>query len=164
MSCYLLPSEHLSYLVDLGAHFGVEGIVCGGEYRPICHHDPVDVAFIFDELAAANRASAGSEPFVDEFPVRPIAYLELVELGEVVQALQWVRCYRYQSCDSPNWTTTFAYHYTYRLQSELIARIIARFETQWDFPAQRSLKPPDAYEVEGFKDIELDRYLARVIS
>jgi hypothetical protein len=69
-----------------------------------------------------------------EFPVRPIEHLPLVELIDIVQALQWVRCYRYQSCEAPNWTTTFAYHYTHRLQSELISKIVAHFETQWDFP------------------------------
>jgi hypothetical protein len=134
MSCYILPSEHLSYLIDLGAHLGVEGIVCAGSYRPICHQDPVDVVFIFDELAATNCSSAGHDPTDREFSVRPIRDLLLVELYDIVQALQWVRCYRYQSCETPNWITTFAYHYTHRLQSELVSRIIAHFETQWDYP------------------------------
>jgi hypothetical protein len=143
MSCYILPSDHLSYLVDLGARLGVEGIVYAGSYRPICHQDPVDVVFIFDELAATNWASAGHAPadsFVREFPDRPIDHLALVDLIDIVQALQWVRCYRYQSCETTNWTTTFAYHYTRRLQSELISRIIAHFETQWDFPCPRLTK------------------------
>jgi hypothetical protein len=134
MSCYLLPSEHLSYLIDLGAHLGVEGIVCAATYRPICHQDPVDVRFIFDELAATNCTSAGLDPADGGFPVRPIDHLALVDVIDIVQALQWVRCYRYQSCETANWTTTFAYHYTRRLQSELVSRIIAHFETQWDFP------------------------------
>jgi hypothetical protein len=134
MSCYRLPSEHLSHLIDLGAHLGVEGVICAGSYRPICHQDPVDVRFIFDELAATNCTSAGLDPADREFPVPPIRDLLLVELNDIVQALQWVRCYRYQSCEAPNWTTTFAHQYTRRLQSELISRIIARFETQWDYP------------------------------
>jgi hypothetical protein len=134
MSCYRLPSEHLKYLIDLGAHLGVEGIVCAGSYRPICHQDPVDVVFIFDELAATNNTSVGLDPADREFPVRPIRDLLLGGLSDIVQALQWVRCYRYQSCETANWTTTFAYHYTHRLQSELISRIIAHFETQWDYP------------------------------
>ena len=134
MSCYLLPSDHLSFLVDLGAHLGIEGVVCAGSYRPICHRDPFDVAFIFDELASANWASVGNDPPRPDFPARPIQHLPLAQLIDVVQALQWVRCYRYQSSEAPNWTTTFAYHYTHRLQSELISKIIAHFETQWDYP------------------------------
>jgi hypothetical protein len=137
MSCYLLPSEHLSFLVDLGAHLGVEGALSCGAYRPLCHEDPDDVVFIFEELAAANWASVGHDPHGADFPVRPIEHLSLIELVDLVQALQWVRCYRYQSCEAPNWTTTFAYHYTKRLQNEPIAKIIARFKTQWDYPCAR---------------------------
>ena len=58
-------------------------------------------------------------------------------LAQFAQALQWVRCYQYQSCDDPNWNTTFAYHYTQRLIAELQSKIIACFATTWTYDGPR---------------------------
>jgi hypothetical protein len=51
----------------------------------------------------------------------------------MAQALQQVRCYQYQSCDCPNWMSTFAYNYSQRLTAELVSKIISRFVTTWDY-------------------------------
>ena len=49
--------------------------------------------------------------------------------AQFAQAMQWVRCYQHQSCDDPNWKTTFAYHYTQRLRIELESKVIGCFAT-----------------------------------
>ena len=57
--------------------------------------------------------------------------------ADLVQVLQWIRCYEYQSCDDPNWNSTFAYHYTQRLIDELVAKVIACFATTWTYDGPR---------------------------
>ena len=68
---------------------------------------------------------------VTEVPEIRLPQVTFNNLAQFAQALQWVRCYQYQSCDDPNWTTTFAYNYTQRLITELQSKIIACFATSW---------------------------------
>jgi hypothetical protein len=133
MSCYILPNDHIAYLVNLGAHLEIGGVVYDGRYKPLSFALAADRAFVTAELMATNRASAGYQPLAAGVCLATSCAVRLVELVDLVQALQWVRCYRYQSCEAPDWNTTFAYQYTNRLQTELVSRIIARFDTSWEY-------------------------------
>lgn len=56
-----------------------------------------------------------------------------MQIEHGIQAIQWVACYNYQSCEDPGWPTTFAFHYCERLRNELDRKLVACFTTSWDY-------------------------------
>ena len=142
MSSFILPNDHIAYLVNLGYQLDIRGVTIGDSYQSLALYDEHDRRYVTAELLAANRTSVATryrEPVDPAADVPSVANQKVVfkNLAQFAQALQWVRCYQYQSCDDPNWTTTFAYHYTERLRSELEAKVIECFATSWvyDGPA-----------------------------
>ena len=95
-------------------------------------------AYVTAELIAANRTSVASRYNEQVVPVTDIPTIAnpkvaFKNLAQFAQALQWVRCYQYQSCEDPNWNTTFAYYYTQRLIAELQAKVSECFATSWTY-------------------------------
>lgn len=85
-----------------------------------------------------NRTSVGFRYGEAVVPVigRPTFRLSTLRpdnLAQLAQALQWVRCYQYQSCEGRSWSSTFAYYYTERLRHEIDSKIISCFSTAWDY-------------------------------
>ena len=142
MSCFILSNDHIGYLVNLGHQLDIRGVVIGDTYQSLALYDEGDRRYVTSELLAANRTSVATrynEPVdpVTDVPTIGNPTMRLVNLAQFAQALQWVRCYQYQSCDDPNWNTTFAYHYTERLIDELVAKVIACFATTWTYDGPR---------------------------
>ena len=142
MSSFILPTDHIGYLVNLGYQLDIRGVTIGDGYQSLALYDEYDRRYVTAELMAANRTSVASrysEPVdpVGEVPTVANPKVAFKNLAQFAQALQWLRCYQYQSCDDPNWKTTFAYHYTERLRSELESKVIECFATSWvyDGPA-----------------------------
>ena len=142
MSAFILPNDHIGYLLNLGYHLGIRGISIGDAYQSLALYDEHDRRYVTAELLAANRTSVATRYSEQVDPATEIPEVRLPRvtfnnLAQFAQALQWVRCYQYQSCEDPSWTTTFAYHYTQRLLAELQSKIIECFATSWvyDGPA-----------------------------
>ena len=142
MSAFILPNDHIGYLLNLGYQLDIRGISIGDTYQSLALYDEHDRRYVTAELLAANRTSVATRYSEQVDPVADIPEVRLPRvtfnnLAQFAQALQWVRCYQYQSCEDPNWTTTFAYHYTQRLLAELQSKIIECFATSWvyDGPA-----------------------------
>ena len=138
MSAYEISLDHIGFLVNLGHLLGVRGVAVNGGYQSLYLDDERDRAYVANELIAQNRTSVGfrySEVVVPVIGSRVFRFSTLrpVNLAQLAQALQWVRCYQYQSCEDPPWTSTFAYHYTERLRHELDTLIISCFATSWDY-------------------------------
>jgi hypothetical protein len=138
MSSFILPLDHIGYLVNLGYQLEIRSV-----YDEHCNlaqrlnlAGSNDRRFVTGELLAANIASIlarnGSQHReVSDVPKIAFPELPFTDLNQFVQALQWIRCYQYQSCNAPNWTTTFAYQYTQGLRTELETKIIGCFATSW---------------------------------
>ena len=142
MSSFVLSTDHVGYLVNLGYQLDIRGVTIGDSYQSLALYDEHDRRYVTAELMAANRTSVASrynEPVdpVGEVPAVANPKVAFKNLAQFAQAMQWVRCYQYQSCDDPNWKTTFAYHYTERLRIELESKVIGCFATSWvyDGPA-----------------------------
>ena len=142
MSAFILPTDHIGYLLNLGYQLNIRGISIGDTYQSLAIYDEHDRRYVTAELLAANRTSVATRYSEQVDPATDIPEVRLPRvtfnnLAQFAQALQWVRCYQYQSCEDPNWTTTFAYHYTQRLLTELQSKIIECFATSWvyDGPA-----------------------------
>jgi hypothetical protein len=142
VSSFIVDIDHVGYLVNLGQQLDIRGVTIGDTYQTLALYDEHDRRYVTAELIAANRTSVATrynEPVnpVGDVPEIRSPRMAFNNLAQFAQALQWVRCYQYQSCDDPNWTTTFAYHYTQRLITELQSKIIACFATSWvyDGPA-----------------------------
>ena len=142
MSCFILTNDHIGYLVNLGHQLDIRGVTIGDNYQSLALYDEHDRRYVTAELLAANRTSVATRYNEQVDPVTDVPTvgnptMPLVNLPQFAQALQWVRCYQYQSCDDPNWNTTFAYHYTQRLIAELQSKIIACFATTWTYDGPR---------------------------
>ena len=138
MSCFLLSNDHIGYLVNLGYQLDIRGVTVGDSYQSLALCDEHDRNYVTAELIAANRTSVASRYSEQVVPVTDIPTVAnpkvaFKNLAQFAQALQWVRCYQYQSCEDPNWNTTFAYYYTQRLIAELQAKVIECFATSWTY-------------------------------
>jgi hypothetical protein len=138
MSSFVLPPDHIGYLVNLGYQLDVHAVY--NEHSNVAQRlnldSETDRRFVTGELMAANHSSVYARygnrlQSVTEIPEIRFPEEALTNLAQLVQALQWIRCYQYQSYDYPEWTTTFAYNYTERLRTELESKIIGCFETRW---------------------------------
>ena len=136
MSCFLLSYDHIGFLLNLGVQLDLRGVTVNDSYQSLALDDDYDRRYVTTELIVANRASFAARYNDDLVPVTDVptinkTKIDLSTLTHVAQALQWVRCYQYQSCDDEHWETTFAYFYTHRLKSELVSKMIGFFQTAW---------------------------------
>jgi hypothetical protein len=138
MSCFIVSNDQIGYLVNLGYQLDIRGVTLGDTYQSLALYDEHDRRYVTAELIAANRTSVATRYRESVDPVTDVPEVSnpkvsFKNLAQFAQALRWVRCYQYQSCDDPNWTTTFAYHYTQRLTVELVSKIIECFATSWTY-------------------------------
>lgn len=137
MSCFVLPGEHIGFLVDLGMTLEITIVLTPQGYRRLDLGTDAGRFVLGAELMATNRASASArysaleEQADDAVCSGSGRKVALGELNDVVQALQWVRCYEYQSDNPPNWVEGFACSYAAALRAELESRIISFFDTTW---------------------------------
>jgi hypothetical protein len=131
MSSFLFPIDHIGYLVNLGFALDVNAVVTPARYQPLSLSDADDRRYVACELIRANRASVGAPLAASEIREFPCGAIAPALLSEFVQALQWVRCYQYQSSEAPTWIESFAHAFTERLRDELEVRIISCFRTSW---------------------------------
>jgi hypothetical protein len=82
--------------------------------------------------SVAHRYSEKA-PLISEGPSVKLTRIPLETIADLAQAIQWVRCYQYQSCEDPKWRTTFAHHYTNTLLQELVTKIIRAHITSWTY-------------------------------
>ena len=142
MSCFMVSNDHVGYLVNLGYQLDIRGVSIGDTYQSLVLFDEYDRRYVTTELLEANRTSlelrySETRNSITDVPTIAFPLMPLINLAQFAQALQWVLCYRYQSCDNPHWETTFAYYYTERLIGELQAKIIACFTTTWTYDGPR---------------------------
>ena len=139
MSAYVLSWDHIGVLVKLGQQLQLRGVQHDDRgYQTLCLSDEHDRSYVAAELMAQCRTSVAYRYREQPVPVTNVPVIRspptpLVNLAELAQALQWVFCYRYQSCEDPAWPTTFAYPYTERLRVDIETRIIKCFATTWDY-------------------------------
>jgi hypothetical protein len=139
MSAYVLSWDHIGFLVNLGQQLDLRGVHVGDiGYQSLALYDEHDRRYVAAELMAQCRTSVAHRYCEQVTPVTDVPEIHsprtpMRNLAELAQALEWVRCYQYQSCEDPGWRTTFAYHYTERLRTGLETRIIACFATTWNY-------------------------------
>jgi hypothetical protein len=136
MSCFLLPIDHIHCLVDLGSALEINTVY--NEHNNMSHrldYSTEDCQFIAQHPTETNKASVEARYHRDFSPAtlyqRHPKQIPVTTVPELAQAIQWVRCYRYQACEALDWNATFANHYTQRLHEELVSRIVAKTQTSW---------------------------------
>ena len=140
MSAYVLSWDHIGFLVKLGQQLEIRGVQVGTlGYQSLALYDEHDrSSYVAAELMAQCRTSVAYRYREHVIPITDVPEIRspqcpMRNLAEFAQALQWVACYRYQSCEDPGWPKTFAWAYTERVRNELIAKVIACFATTWDY-------------------------------
>ncbi len=84
-----------------------------------------------NRASVAYRYRETVSPLDDVPKIRGAVPLDTVR--DVVGALNWVRCYEYQSCESPDWTATFAHHFCEALRRALVGRLVTLHRAPWDY-------------------------------
>ena len=85
--------------MNLGHVLAVRGIAMSGNYQRLNLDDEHDRAYVANELIAQNRASVGFRyrevvvPVIGN-PTFRFSTLRPVNLAQLAQAFQWVRCYQ----------------------------------------------------------------------
>lgn len=136
MSVYEVSADHIGFLVNLGKQLGVSLVPHNGRLNALALHTTADRAFVAASLKMQNQASVSFRGQPSQQCVILVTQSTVVRLfssTELCQALQWVRCYQYQSCEGPEWQGSFALAYTDRLSTELVSRLIAMHTTSWDY-------------------------------
>jgi hypothetical protein len=134
MSAYEVSWDHLAALVLTAEQLDVCTPMCPGYghdvdessrsavLRALMHQNGLSVAYRYREVA----------PPLDDVPeIRGAVPLDTVR--DVVSVLNWVRCYEYQSCESPDWTATFAHRFCETLRRALVARLVTLHRVPWDY-------------------------------
>ena len=138
MSAYEVSLDHIGVLVNLGSELRIRALWHAESVRHLDLDDEKDRSAVARALIAQNHTSVlhregvGGDAPVSVPPFRRIP-VPVASLADLAQALQWVGCYRYQSCEDPGWRSSFASSYTDRLTAELVRRVIGAFPTTWDY-------------------------------
>jgi hypothetical protein len=143
MSAIELQKDHLVALVNIGLQLDIRNVY--DEHRNLTQrldlNEQEDRTYVLTELITQMRTSIayrydeGTPHASQPLPVsagRAIP-IPLHTIGDVAQALQWVRCYEYQSSEEPNWPTSFAQHFTNMLTQALITKVISAHTTSWTY-------------------------------
>ena len=140
MSAYELPIDHLAALVNIGHQLEIRNVYSehSNLTQRLALHDEGDRTYVLTELVCQMTTSVAyrySEraPLISEVPEIKLTRIPLETIADLAQAIQWVRCYQYQSCEDPKWRTTFAHHYTNTLLQELVTKIISAHTTSWTY-------------------------------
>ena len=143
MSVYEVSADHISYLVSLGRHLRVQILLHNGGLIQLDLGSSIHRTAVAAALREANLLSVGTQDdelreaspdssHVDDGEIRTLT------ASQLCQALQWVTCYRYQSCEWPDWPNSLAHTYTDRLHAELVTKLIALHDTVWDYPTEKN--------------------------
>ena len=129
MSAYEVPLDHIGFLVNLGEQFDL-----WTELFEI----PDPRGRVACELIEANRLSVAARyrevaTPVTETPKFRTLPVPLDRPIDIARALRWIACYRYQCGDSPGWPDHAAHHYIDAMIHLLAIRLVAMFETSWDY-------------------------------
>ena len=140
MSAYELPIDHLAALVNIGHQLDIRNVYSehSNLTQRLALDDEGDRTYVLTELVCQMTTSVAyryseKAPLISEVPSVKLTRIPLDTIADLAQAIQWVRCYQYQSCEDPKWRTTFAHHYTNTLLQELITKIISAHTTSWTY-------------------------------
>ena len=140
MSAYELPIDHLAALVNIGHQLDIRNVYSDHSNltQRLALHDEGDRTYVLTELVCQMTTSVAyryseKAPLISEVPSVKLTRIPLDTIADLAQAIQWVRCYQYQSCEDPKWRTTFAHYYTNTLLQELITKIISAHTTSWTY-------------------------------
>jgi hypothetical protein len=140
MSAMELHIDHLAVLVNIGHQLDVRNVYSehSNLTQRLALDEERDRNYVLTELVCQMRTSVAyryseKAPFIAEVPEVHMVRIPLDTIADLAQALQWVRCYQYQSCEDPKWRSTFAHHYTNTLMQELITKIISAHNTSWTY-------------------------------
>ena len=137
MSAFELNWDHIVVMVHIGCLLDIRNIPIDDCLQPLRLSDnDDDRRYLAAELMAQNRTSVA---YLYRLPVSPAHDVpsmrtppfSLNGIADLAQAAQWVRCYQNQSCEDPDWNTTFAYHYCQALLRTILSKIIDAHDTTW---------------------------------
>jgi hypothetical protein len=140
MSAMELQKDHLVALVNIGLQLDIRNVY--DEHRNLTRrldlNEEEDRTYVLTELISQMRTSIAyrydeGTPHASPVSAGRAISIPLRSIGDVAKALQWVRCYEYQSSEGPNWPTSFAQHFTNMLTQALITKVISAHTTSWTY-------------------------------
>lgn len=111
MSAFILPDEHINYIVN--------GLALETSLASLHNSlsDPI-LQLIGEELIKENYASVNYRYEDNADPEEPFKFQRIGSIHKA-QLLKAVRCYDYQSCEHPEWKSSEAYKLITHLEARL---------------------------------------------
>jgi hypothetical protein len=135
MSTFELPIEHLQLLVAAAQRLGITRLPHPNAATLVLALDTFDGRqALLDLLSGANSAAAAPLPHAESRSGRGRwPDVRLSKPDEVVQVLQYVRCYEYQCSQHAGWPESNARIFCALLKESLLDRLAAMFKSSWVF-------------------------------
>jgi hypothetical protein len=142
VSAFELPPEHVAALVRAGAALRI------GRLPPLSFGAEADISsaagqdVVFAALWDAHRTA-----LVERYPTMtpparpnraPDVRIAVRADADLVQVLQWIRCYEYQTCGGRCWADSFARRYCALLTQAVIDALIDRHAPAWVFESTQA--------------------------
>jgi hypothetical protein len=126
MSAYLVTENHIEYLVDALTNPRNDMITSCNHYAGTT--DPQELGqILWDE-----NARSVNHRYKETESAPPFTYRRKCYNTDPLQVLASIRCYNYQTCETPDYDETKAGKLIHRLQSAIISRMIQGKE--WGAP------------------------------
>lgn len=146
MSAFELPAEHLAALAHVGAVLQVDrrmsldafpdSTVATATQHAVFH-------LLWDQHAAPLRSRAVATGAAAKVPPMPAVRVPLQTDAHLVQVLQWIRCYEYQSSSDESWRRSAARGYCRALERRVVDELIDRHRPSWVYePASTNRHDP----------------------
>ena len=145
MSAFELPPEHVALLVHAGSRLRVGPLpspndeeaapdlsIASGRRRAfelLWHH----------HLTALSEWCTGTA--ATGVPAMPSTMVPLRTEADLVQMLQWVRCFEYQTSGATDWPSSWARQYCALLTRAVIDALIDRHDLTWVHEPARQFHP-----------------------
>ena len=145
MSAFLLGKTHIDYLMKAAQAY-VHGSTSFSwydekmNYHRFTHEDVNTVGamlWLENKKSVEHLYGPKSEGMWTHF--KEYVYEDPEHGGEVdwVQVLSAIACYRYQSCEHPEWLTSDAFHFVQALEKRAIQNLPGYNDAAWEVTAER---------------------------
>lgn len=131
MSCFIVSDDHISAIIA-AAHMYVPGAIARlAALRTVTIDDDYTGAgkiLLRENIASFRHRYSNSDPASVQSTYR---YTAPTRYPSVVGALKLIQCYRYQSCEHPQWDGSSADVFTRSLTEALITCLAGYDEAHW---------------------------------
>lgn len=126
MSAFLVSNDHLNYIINVITKHGKDQVdfYFNGKRRIFTHTE------LGNFLLAANLISVNTR-YREQITCESYAFKKDFQCNDVLQAIKFLHCLAYQSCEVDFWEHTSAHYLINCLINGLVRRLVGYSEKEW---------------------------------